>query len=507
MKRKIIKILLAIFFTLSIFSCTKTNKMESDLHESMFGLESEFWFSKSLAHVYLNRMVSEESQIVWSTNFHTAAPVPIGAVGPEKYTNLLKGIIQNDSIGRVMKKAVEDNINVILIIGDGMGNVHMSLPVYARYAQKDNEPTYFEKIMAEGSCGYVYTGTARGLVTGSAASGTAIACGKKTLMNMVGVDSNGLALESVALLAKRKGFNTALVTDASITDATPAAFYAHQYNRDLANEIASELFYANSIDVIMGGGGSNFIPSGTQLSDLYDIDPSLDYQSDRNDSIDLLQKFTQHSYQLCHNKQQMMEALIDQKIIGLFAEGGLPATIDRDSTSSHIPTLPEMANKALDAVSRYGSSYFILIESARIDWEGHDNDAGAVYAAMLEMNQLLKLAYSYYAKSPKNTLLIFTSDHETGGMEIAYRKVPENQSEQKVLENGGIWKNNTNPLLYSDYLKNMTMQKKSVSRIFSMSNSAEELRRNIEQYMGYRITEDEAVLLYYSLRDYTKYKD
>jgi alkaline phosphatase len=506
-KKTPIYIAVFILMLIGIMACTKTKTKNHEIYEAMFDLESEFWIKHSLAHNFLNRLLSKETQVVWSTNFHTAAPVPIGAVGPQKYTNMLKGIIQNDSIGRVMKMAVEDKVNVILVVGDGMGNMHMALPVYAQYAVNKNEKTYFEKIMAEGSCGYVYTGTARGLVTGSAASGTAIASGQKTLMNMVGVDTCGVALESVALVAKRNGFKTAIVTDASITDATPAAFYAHQHNRNLESEIALDLLNSNIIDIILGGGASYFIPSQSKFSDMTGVTSPNDYRSERKDSLNLIDAFVQNSYQFCYNKDQLDAAANDQKIIGLFAGGGLPPVIDRDAATYDIPTVLQMGKKAIDAVSQDGASYFVMIECARIDWEAHDNDLGAVYAAMQEMHNILEMAYQQYKDAPDNTLLIFLSDHETGGLEIAYRKMDDKNWQTKALSDGKTWTNNTNPLAYSDFVKNITKPKKSISHIFAHSTTAEALKINIEKYLGHQLSTEEAELLYFSFRDYQKYKD
>ena len=64
------------------------------------------------------------------------------------------------------------------------------------------------------------TNPANGLVTGSAAAGTALATGTKTRMDMVGVDTLGTPLVSALDIAVSKGMKTALVTDAAVTDAT-----------------------------------------------------------------------------------------------------------------------------------------------------------------------------------------------------------------------------------------------------------------------------------------------
>ncbi len=507
MMKKIIQVI-CIGAVLGLYvGCSHTRDKEYRLKEELVEHESEFWFNQAISHVLLNRYMSKETQVVWGTNFHTAAPVPLGAVGPEKYTQRLKGIIHNDSIGRVLKKAVNEGMNVILVIGDGMGNMHMSLPVYLRHAEKDTVPTMFEKIMDKGSCAYVYTSTARGLVTGSAASGTAIACGSKTLMNMVGVDSSGKKLESALSLAKKNRYRTALVTDAGITDATPAAFYAHTINRDDEDKVAEQLLNSGEVDIILGGGGNRFLPQGVRLSDYTNAKVAEDFKSSRKDTMNLFEGFKRKSYHLCFNLSHLEQAQDNDRLLGLFSGGGLPAPINRDSATVLIPTVCDMGEKALKMLASADSSYFIMIECARIDWESHDNDIGAVYKGVEEMNQILETAYSYYAQAPEKTLLVFTSDHETGGLEIAYRKMPEKDREKKVLANGEVWENITNPLMNEQFVTNLKSQKKSISKILNGSTTTDELKRNLQNYLGVVLTNEEAELLFYSMTDYKKYKD
>lgn len=477
-----------------------------DVNNAVVKYESQFWYKRSLTPDLLNRINSKNSQVVWSTNFHTAAPVPLGAVGPEKYIKQLQGIVQNDSLGRILKKAVNDNMNVILVIGDGMGNMHMALPIYRRYIQKEKEKTYFERIMSEGSCGYLYTNTARGLVTGSAASGTAIACGTKTLMNMVGVDSMGNLLQSAMELAKLKNYSTALVSDASITDATPAVFYAHSYNRDLEANIAYQLSNSNIADVILGGGGAQFIPKETELSDFYKEVNYPNFKSRRNDDDNLFNSFEDKGYELCFTLDEM-NVTSNEKVLGLFGEGGLPATIDRSEDTNQIPNVQQMAHKALNLVSKQGKSFFAMIECARIDWEAHDNDVVAVYYAVEEMNRVLGEAYQQYQKSPQNTLVIFTADHETGGLEIAYRKMEEGDRESKQLENGNVWENITNPLLFKNYEHLLNSQHSTISHILSISKSSLDIQKNLKELAGMEISLREAELLYFAMNNYKRYKD
>ncbi len=486
-------------------ACTQSNNEK--LYKRLVNLESEFWFQRSTSQVLLNRIAGQETQIVWSTNFHTAAPVPIGSAGPKKYTQKLQGIVHNDSLGRVLKEAAKENINIILVIGDGMGNMHMALPVYKRYAEKNNAPTLFEKIMKEGTCGYLYTCTSRGLVTGSAASGTAIACGQKTMMNMVGVAPDGHKLESVLAVAKKSGYKTALVTNAGLTDATPAVFYAHSYNRNLEDLIAKQLLNSNLVDVALGGGGNRFLPQNCKLSDFIVSEKNNDFTSERQDSVNLIREFQQKGFQLCFSLKEMQSAPGNKPLIGLFSGGGMPPVIDRDESTANIPTVKEMAQKALEIVSTGNKPYFTMIECARIDWEAHDNDVGAVYQAVEGMNRVLETAYGFYKKNPQKTLLVFTADHETGGLEIAYRKMPKKQQEKKKLSTGETWTNDTNPLAFNDYIRILDRQKKAVSTILMLSYSAKDFQQNFKKYMGIKLSDKDAKLMYYSRNNYKRYKD
>ncbi len=489
------------------WGCSHEESKQEKLYKRLVETESEYWNKNSTAQNLLNRIESKKTQILWSTNFHTAAPVPVGAVGPEEYTGKLKGILQNDSIGRVLKAAVRDHVNVILVIGDGMGNMHMALPVYMRYAEKSKEATMFEKIMKEGSCGYSYTGTSEGLVTGSAASGTAIACGKKTRMNMVGVDRDGNPMESALAVAKRENYKTALVTDAPVTDATPAVFYAHSADRDAEDGIAHQLYTGNMVDVILGGGANHFLPQGSRLADFYPEEKTNNFESVREDSLNLIRLFRERGYNLAFNLKELKAAPGNGPLLGLFGQGGMPAVIDHPKEGDTVPYVEDMARKALEIIAAGGGPYFTMIECGRIDWEAHDNDVDAVYQAVEDMNRVLQVAYSFYEKDPRHTLLVFTSDHETGGLEIAYRKMPKEEEETAKLSDGEVWKNITNPLGYDDYVKILKRQNKTVSSVLSGSGSVAELKENVKKYLGIALSDEDAELIFYSKHGYKRYKE
>ncbi len=467
-----------------------------------------FWSaSNKQAHLLLDRAISGESHITWGTGNHTASPVPCGAIGPQKYTNQLKGIIDNTKIGQVTRQAIEDGANVILMIGDGMGINHMSLPIYMRIAEGDTQKTYFQKIMNEGSCGIVTTNTINGLVTGSAAAATALATGHKTYIDMISVDTSGYPLETNLEIAKKHGYRTGLVTDAGITDATPAAFYSHIYNRNLENDIAEQLVNGN-VEVILGGGAAKFIPEKSQLKDYkyYKNSPYLNEAfSDRKDNKNLLAEFDSKGYKIITNKNELLK--VDKntdKVIGLFAGGGVSAAIDRDTEETGEPSLIDMTSTALNVLNKPGKSFFVMIEAGRIDWEAHDNDAGAVYKAVEEMNNMLKVCYDYQKQHP-NTLLVFTADHETGDLGISYTKVSKSNLFKKKLANGDVWQSETDPLFFDQFIK-LKNQKRAIYKIFGEADSVDQLLEMLNDNLDYKITHKDAEVIFNSLHNYKKMK-
>lgn len=232
----------------------------------------------------------------------------------------------------------------------------------------------------------------------------------------------------------------------------------------------------------------------------------MNYHSARKDSLNLLAGFEQKGYELCFSLEQMEQAK-SPKLVGLFAGGGLPAVINRSTQTAEIPYVEDMASKALELVSADQSSYFTLIECARIDWEAHDNDIGAVYQAVDDMNRVLNTAYNYYRKDPKNTLLVFTADHETGGLEIAYRKMAHQDEVKETLANGETWTNITNPLDYADYVRFLDSQSETISNLLHRSNTVEELKQNVLQQVGLELSDDDAALLFDIHADFKRYKE
>ena len=458
--------------------------------EEYFGKRDLFFYAKgNIPSAVLAKALMPHTRAVFGTGTHSAAPVAVGSLGPQKYTERLKGIVQNTKIAQVMSDALHENVSVILVIGDGMGVTHLSLPVYFNIASGRSDTTNFEKIMNQGQTGLCLTNMMGDLVTGSGAAGTALAAGKKTRDQFIGLDNEGNPLETVLEQAQKQGKATGLITDTKITHATPAAFYAKVTDRNMEADIAAQLVQNGAIDVLMGGGARYFIPESTRTGAhplLSGMRTGSHVLSKRTDKRDLVREMAGKGYgvSVCGADLDSVAAN-SAKLLGLYAGDGMNATIDRDDEETGEPSIPEMTRVALNKLSRTGRGYFLMVECGRIDWESHRNDAGAVLKEMMEMDVVLGECLAAYARDPGRTLLIFTADHETGNFGICYSY--NDPPPPDTLPNGHVWKSKINFMPFSMFRK-YGEQKKSFAAMIEASETPAALVEQVRENTAFTLS-------------------
>ena len=309
----------------------------------------------------------------------------------------LFGTVGNSSVQAEGEKNNNADIkNVIFLIGDGMGVSYTSA---YRYFKDDSstpivEQTEFDKYLVGQQM--TYPEDPEQNITDSASAATAMSAGVKTYNAAIAVDNDKSKVKTVLEAAKEKGKATGLVATSEITHATPAAFGAHNESRKNMNAIAddyyNELINGNhKIDVLLGGGKSNF---------------------ERPD-VNLAEAFKKDGFSYVTNKEQLLNDKNDQ-VLGLFATGGLPKMIDR---TEEIPSLEEMTTSAIDRLSKNKNGFFLMVEGSQIDWAGHDNDIVGAMSEMEDFEKAFQAAIDF-AKKDKNTLVVATADHSTGGFSI-----------------------------------------------------------------------------------------
>jgi alkaline phosphatase len=274
--------------------------------------------------------------------------------------------------------------NVIYLIGDGMGFEHVEL---TRLHAEPTQKLWMELFPVKGQ---QVTRSANHDVTDSAAAGTALACGIKTNNGMLGMNPNKVPYSSILELLDRKGWRTGLVATSSITHATPAAFSAHVDSRGKEREIALQQA-AGGVDVMLGGGTKHW------KDETYALAAAAGYTV-----------VTSRDAMLAHKSGPL---------VGLFAEDGM-------TTFAPEPMLHEMTATAIGLLSAKGSDwfapkprFFLMVEGSQIDWAGHANDTERMVRQTLLFDMAVREALEF-ARRDGNTLVIVTSDHETGGLRL-----------------------------------------------------------------------------------------
>ncbi|MGB0431793.1 MAG: alkaline phosphatase, partial [Bacteroidia bacterium] len=139
--------------------------------------------------------------------------------------------------------------NIIVMIADGMGVGQISA---ARF--KNNGQLNLDRF---NNIGLMSINLNEKPIGNDAINSTAIACGVITKKNQIGVNKQGENATNLFEIAQDKGLKTALISTASVTDATPASFTTHNIDALNQFETAKQLCNAN-LDMVIGGGSYFF---------------------------------------------------------------------------------------------------------------------------------------------------------------------------------------------------------------------------------------------------------
>ena len=296
---------------------------------------------------------------------------------------------------------------VFYFIGDGMG-VNQVNGTEMYLAEQEGrigvKPLLFTAFPA-GTMATTFSAT--NSVTDSSAAGTALATGEKTYNGAVSMDDDKNVLSTVAERAKKAGRKVGIATCVSVDHATPAAFYAHQPNRSRYYEIALDLpkagfdFYA----------GSGFLKPTTT--------------ADKKEAPNVFPIIEEAGYTIARGLDEYKEKAADAKKMILIQKEGaepscLPYAIDHEEGDLTLPEITESAVSFLSKGNKKG--FFLMVEGGKIDWACHSNDPVTVFEEIIDLDNAVRVAYEFYKKHPKETLIVVTADHETGGMGLGIGK-------------------------------------------------------------------------------------
>ncbi|GGZ89202.1 alkaline phosphatase [Streptomyces subrutilus] len=350
--------------------------------------------------------------------------------------------------------------NVILLIGDGMGDSEITLARdytvgAAGRLNMDRFPltgaytTY--AVHADGTPDYV---------TDSAASGSGWATGRKTVNGRISkTPDTDKALPTILELAQKNGYATGSVTTAELTDATPAVLASHVTDRgcqgpaDMANcptdTIAkggpgsiAEQSVNHKVDVLLGGGKQRFDQKITQ-------GPYA--------GLTVTEQAKKLGYQVVTDEKSLNTVRAGAPVLGLFAPGnvatewtGQAAAVGGTAPQRCVtgnparpagtPALDAQAAKAIALLEakkprKSDKGFFLQIEGASIDKRDHAADPCGQIGETAAFDRAVKVARDYAAKHP-DTLVVTTADHGHTSQIVPLEATPPGMTSTLVTNEG-----------------------------------------------------------------------
>jgi alkaline phosphatase len=264
--------------------------------------------------------------------------------------------------------------NVILFLGDAGG-----IPtLHAASLYKHNHP---QKLFLQ-SLPYIAlsdTSAADAWVTDSAAGMSAIVTGHKTNNGVISQSAaavrgkrDGVALQTILEHAEQRGLSTGVLTNMPITDATPAACYAHSNDRSRAEEIFIQVLrprFGDGVDVLIGAGRDRVTDATSKLG--VNIEAAL-----REKGFAVRDSLASISNE-------------DRRVVALFNSGDFDVS--------------DAVRRTIRILERNKKGYFLMVE-----WDMHTNNVRKGLEHVAEMDNAIREAAGMVGS---DTLILFTADH------------------------------------------------------------------------------------------------
>lgn len=267
--------------------------------------------------------------------------------------------------------------NVIFLIGDGMG---LNQITAGAYANKGLTLLGFRNI------GFQINHAKNAFTTDSAAGGSALATGERHDNRHISMSDDGVAYPSLTDWFHDKGYALGVVSLGNIADATPAAFYAHNVERDSADAITRCLL-DKKVDLLCGSG--------------------LDLFTDRKDGLDIVGELSR-DYAFVTDTEDLDAS--DGKVICIDDAMGDAAE------EANLSLLADVTAASIRQLQKSGKDgFFLMVEGAKIDYAGHSRCLPGSVIEMLSFDKAIAEAVKF-ADEDGHTLVVVTADHETGGL-------------------------------------------------------------------------------------------
>lgn len=296
---------------------------------------------------------------------------------------------------------------VFIFIGDGMGVAQRSAAeLYLAGSRGEDRPEKVKLVMNTFPAqGMNTTYDLTSVIPDSASTATAIATGFKTKSGVIGMDATKkISYPNLSEAAKKKGWKVGILSSVSLDHATPAAFYGHVPHRGQMYDL----------NVALARSGYDYFAGGQMLRP---VDPK---NPDRPNALDIAKK---NGYRVLMGRagfEQIkpgmgrviaMNEMVDK-------DGAMYYALDQNGDKLQV-TLAEYTRKGIEMLYN-PKGFLMMVEGGKIDWACHANDAASSIHDTLAFDEAVQEAVKFLIKHPRETLIVVTGDHETGGMTIGF---------------------------------------------------------------------------------------
>ena len=314
---------------------------------------------------------------------------------------------------------------IFYFIGDGMSQPQITMAEKAinepEFLQQFNTQTcnlyniganYQLNVKKFQSAGMATTNAENRFITCSAAAATALATGHKTTINTISKNGERTEnLKTVAEMAHEAGMKVGIISSVSIDHATPACFYAHEDDRNSYEAIGQWLLKSDF----------DFFGGGNVRWDTYkNITKEQYFEALQNKGYTLATNL--QAFKALNSNSGKVFATIPKNMDAVHDASTLPYNIDLDIQKSDDDriVLRDFVKKAIEVLYNTDKGFFLMTEGGKIDWTDHANDAVSNIYETIALDQAIGVAMEFYKQHPDETLIVFTGDHECGGLTLGF---------------------------------------------------------------------------------------
>jgi alkaline phosphatase len=264
--------------------------------------------------------------------------------------------------------------NIILFLGDAGGIP--TLNIASIYKYNDPQKLFIQRMP---HIALMDTSAADEWVADSASGMSAIVTGQKTNNGVISQsatavpgEKDGEPLQTILEYAEQHGLSTGVLSNSNMTDATPAACYAHSNDRSFSGTIFAQILtprFGDGVDLVIGAGREEILAATEKIG------------------LKIASSLPLKGYAFYDSLQSISGN--ERRVVALFDSGEFDVS--------------DAVERALRILSRNPKGFFLMVE-----WDMHTDNLKAGLNHVIEMdNTIRKVAQSV----PKDTLLLFTADH------------------------------------------------------------------------------------------------